>query len=63
MNKSLTQRIQESHSPFHRVLILNDFNYRILCQELGMDDYNELTMFKGLIICISKEDTLKLLLL
>lgn len=63
MNKSLIQRIQESHSPFHRVLILNQLNYRMLCQEMGMDDFEELTMFKGLVICISKEEHLKFLLL
>lgn len=63
MNQSITQKIQSAHSPFHRVLILNTLNYRILCQELGMDEYEELTMFKGLIICISKEESLKFLIL
>ena len=63
MNKSLVQKIQGIHTIYHKVLILNNLNYRILCQELGMDEFEELTMFKGLTICISKEEALRFLLL
>lgn len=62
MNKSLVEIIRDYNSKYRTFLILNEINYQRLKRELGMEDYEDLYEFKNLTICISKNDSLGLIL-
>lgn len=61
MNKSILQLIQMCNNPHRRFLIMNNNSYEELKKELGYDYYEELITYKGLIICISKNEELNYL--
>jgi hypothetical protein len=62
MNKSIVEIIRDGNSKYRKFLIMNEITYQMLKRELGMEDYEELFEFKNLTICISKNNTLGLIL-
>lgn len=62
MNKSITEIIKIYNSKYRKFLILNNYMYQNLKKELGIEDYEELSTYKNLTICISQDDNLNIIL-
>lgn len=62
MNKSLVDLIKQYNSKYRKFLIMNNNTYQTLKRELGMEDYEELTNYKNLTICISLDDSINIIL-
>jgi hypothetical protein len=62
MNKSIVEIIKLYNSKYRKFLILNNYTYQNLKRELGMEDYEELTNYKNLTICISLDDSINIIL-
>lgn len=62
MNKNLVDLIKIYNSKYRKFLIMNNSTYQTLKRDLGMEDYEELTNYKNLTICISLDDSLNIIL-
>ena len=62
MNKSLIDIIKIYNSKYRKFLILNNNTYQTLKRDLGIEDYEELTTYKNLTICLSLDESINIIL-
>jgi hypothetical protein len=62
MNKSIIDLIKQYNSKYRKFLIMNNVTYQTLKREMGLEDYEDLTNYKNLTICISLDDSINVIL-